>query len=167
MSYAWGLRLITALVLLMWAAACGGGVKTKTQVPKHVPLVGASRTSPKFSIQVVVANGANQDSPIQMDFVAVADKNLLADVERLPAKDWFERRVQMQRDYAATIQVVSWEWVPGQHAGPISLDISSKTLAAFLFANYSNGGEHRVSVDLRTPVVVTLGLEDFSLQQLK
>jgi type VI secretion system protein len=132
-----------------------------------VPLVSAPRTSKKFAIQIVVAGGANQDSPIPVDFVAVADQKLLPEVAKLSAKDWFDRRVQVLRDFGDKVQVVSWEWAPGAHAGPIAIDVASGTLGAFIFANYSNAGEHRAAVDVRIPVVVTLGAEEFSLQQLK
>ncbi len=153
--------VVSSLLLLTGATACGVAKKPA------LPGVSRSHTSQKFSIQVVVAEGANQDSPIPMDFVAVADKKLLPEIAKLSAKDWFERRVQVIRDFQAKVQVVSWEWVPGQHAGPISVDLAGKTLAAFLFANYSNQGEHRAAVDVRTPVVITLGAEEFSVQQLK
>jgi type VI secretion system protein len=132
----------------------------------HVPLAG-SRTSTKFTIEVVVADSANQNSPIPVDFVMVEDKKLLAEVAKLSAKDWFDRRTQVERDFPTKVRVLSWEWVPGAHTGPIDVDASRNSLAAFLFANYANGGEHRAAVDLKSPVIVNLGLDDFSVQRLK
>jgi len=155
-----GSTAVSCVVLLL-GAACGASKNVR------VPVVSRARTSQKFSIQVVVADSANQDSPIPVDFVAVQAKKLVQEVAKLSAKDWFDRRVQVMRDFQTKVQVVSWEWVPGEHAGPVSIDVAPKTLAAFLFANYSNSGEHRAAVDVRTPVVVTLGAEEFSLQQLK
>jgi type VI secretion system protein len=131
-----------------------------------VPVVNTPKGT-KFSIQVNVSDSANQNSPIPVDFVVVRDKKLLPEVSKLAAKDWFERRMQIQRDFPNKVQVVSWEWVPGQHVGSISIAVAPDTLGAFLFANYLNGGDHRGFVDVRSPVAVTFGPEEFSVQQLK
>jgi type VI secretion system protein len=144
----------------MGILACGLSKKA------HVPIAG-SRTNTKFTIQVVVAEAANQNSPVPVDFVMVADKKLLQEVAKLSAKDWFDRRVQVQRDFPTKLKVISWEWVPEEHVGPIDVDVAGNTLGAFLFANYANGGEHRAAVDVKTPVIVSLGAEDFSVQRLK
>jgi type VI secretion system protein len=151
---------ILVAVLSLAIVACGLSKKA------HVPLVG-SRTNTKFTIEVVVSESANQNSPIPVDFVMVEDKKLLAEVAKLSAKDWFDRRTQVERDFPTKIHVLSWEWVPGAHAGPIDVDISKNSLAAFLFANYTNGGEHRAAIDLSSPAIVNLGADDFSVQRLK
>ena len=160
MSCALAGKSIVASLLFMAMLACG--------LPKkaHVP-VGGARGSTKFTIQVVVSDSANQDSPIPVDFVMVADKKLLQEVAKLSAKDWFDRRMQVQRDFPTKLKVVSWEWVPGEHQGPIAVEVAGGTRAAFLFANYTNGGDHRAAVDVNSPVIVTLGPEDFSVQRLK
>jgi type VI secretion system protein len=166
-------------VSVFWRA--GGGMDTRRYIlgfflialvgcglPKkaHVPVAG-SRTNTRFTIQVNVADGANQNSPIPVDFVMIADKKLLQEVAKLSAKDWFERRVQIQRDFGPKAQVVSWEWVPGEHSGPVAIDVPGKTIAAFLFAQYLNAGEHRAAVNVKWPVAVNLGAEEFSVQPLK
>jgi len=157
MKYAKSYRCTVASLLLLGVTGCG---LIKKPISK-------SHTSSKFSIQVVVSENANQNSPLPMDFVTVADKKLMGEVSKLSAKDWFERRVQVQRDFHSKVQVTSWEWVPGQHAGPISVELPKKTLAGFVFVNYANAGEHRAGVNTKLPVVVTLGQEEFSVQQLK
>jgi hypothetical protein len=75
--------------------------------------------------------------------------------------------MQILRDTQGKVSVASWEWVPGQHAGPIAVAISKKTRVAYVFANYRSGGGHRALVDVRAPVVINLGPEDFSLQALR
>ena len=85
----------------------------------------------------------------------------------MSARDWYDRRAQIQRDFPMKVQILSWEWVPGDHVGPISVEIEAKTLAGFLFANYSNGGEHRAYVDVRKPIVMNLGAEEFVVQSLR
>jgi type VI secretion system protein len=137
-------------------------------VPQKARLPGtAARKAQRFSIQVNVEDNANQNSPIPADFVMVLDKKLAVEVAKLSAKDWFDRRQQFQRDFATKIKVVSWEWVPGEHTGPITIEVAARTLSAFIFANYLNGGEHRGYIDVRSPVVVNFGPEDFSLQAVR
>jgi len=135
----------------------------KAKIPTSLP----ARKNTKFSILVNVADDANQNSPIPADLVIVQDKKVSAEVAKLSAKDWFDRRAQITRDFTKKLQVVSWEWVPGQHVGPIDVDVAAKTVGAFLFANYLNGGVHRGYIDVHSPVVVTLGAEEFSIQPLK
>lgn len=161
MSRALGGRSLVASVLFMGVMGCGLTKKA------HVPIASSPHIDTKFSIQVVVSDSANQNSPIPVDFVMVADKKLLQEVAKLSAKDWFDRRIQVQRDFPTKVQVVSWEWVPGEHGGPIAVEVNRGTRAAFLFANYSNGGEHRAAVDPKYPVIVSLGADDFSVQRLK
>jgi type VI secretion system protein len=152
-------RFILGLLLIV-GAGCGLPKKAR------VPVVGTAKNT-RFTIQVNVADGANQNSPIPMDFVMVSDKKLLQEVAKLSAKDWFDRRIQVQRDYGAKAQVVSWEWVPGEHTGAVAIDVPGKTMAAFLFAQYLNAGDHRAAVNVKSPIAVSLGAEEFTVQQLK
>ena len=146
--------------LVISASGCALSRKAK------LPVVGTNKNT-KFTIQVNVEEGANQNSPIPMDFVMVSDKKLLQEVAKLSAKDWFDRRVQVQRDFGLKAQVVSWEWVPGQQTGPIAIDVPDNARAAFLFARYLNAGDHRAAVNLRTSVAVNLGADEFTVQPLK
>jgi len=161
MSSSYAVRYFVLAALLSGLVSCGGA-KVSNKVP------GAQgRASRKFTMQVNVADGANQNYPIPMDLVTVTDKKVIAEIGKLTAKDWFDRRMQVLRDFHGKIDVASWEWVPGQHAGPISVEINPKTRVAYVFANYLNPGGHRALVDVKTPVVVNLGPEDFTLQPLK
>jgi type VI secretion system protein len=156
-------RCVGVLALCLMMTACAAKEKLAAVSNK----AGIVSRSHRFSVQINVADSANDNSPVPMDFVAVMDKKLMADVAKLPAKDWFDRRVQIQRDFPGKIEVVSWEWVPGQHAGPITITINPKAKLGYFFANYQNGGDHRAVVDLRWPVVVDLGPADFTVQPLK
>ena len=125
------------------------------------------RSEPKFFMQLNVAPAANNNNPVPMDFVMVLDKKLIKDMAKLSAKDWFDRRVQIQRDYPNLTEIVSWEWVPGQHTGTISIEVNPKAQGAFLFANYLTPGDNRAAVDVHVPVVVNLLEEGFTVQPLK
>ena len=162
MALAYFSRFLVILPVLALFTGCAAKDKL---APKGLPGLPNSKT--RFSVQVNVSDGANDNSPIPVDFVVVTDKKLMAEVAKLPAKDWFERRIQMQRDFPTKVKIVSWEWVPGQHAGPISVALDGHAKYGYFFANYLNGGDHRAAVDLRFPVVVNLGTEDFAVQPLR
>ena len=155
-------RCLTVAAITVLLSSCGAKDKL---VPKGIP--GVPNSKSKFAVQVNVADGANENSPIPVDFVVVADKKLMAEVAKLAAKDWFERRVQIVRDFPGKVEVVSWEWVPGQHAGPIDVAINSKAKLGYFFANYLNGGDHRAVVDLKSAILLNLGPQDFAVQPLR
>jgi type VI secretion system protein len=148
-------------VLLSGLISCGG-TKVKASVPGS-----QGRAAQKFSMQVVVDESANQNSPIAMDLVTITDKKVIADIGKLTAKDWFERRTQVLRDTQGKVSVASFEWVPGQHVDKITVAIAPKTRVAYVFANYINGGSHRALIDVKQPVVINLRAEDFALQSLR
>jgi hypothetical protein len=157
------LRCIIFGALVGGLVSCGGAKKVKSAVPGS-----QGRATQKFSMQINVAEGANENFPIAMDLVTITDKKVIADVGKLTSKDWFERRAQVLRDTPqGKISVASFEWVPGQHAGPISVAVAPKTRVAYVFAKYINGGGHRALIDVKAPVVITFGPEDFSLQSLR
>ena len=97
----------------------------------------------------------------------VLDKKLDKEISKLSAKDWFTRRVQFTRDFPDKIEIVSWEWVPGQTSGPMAVTVSPKADAGYLFAQYIQPGDNRAAVDLRYPVAVNLSEHTFSVQSLR
>jgi type VI secretion system protein len=150
---------IVILLAGVFASGCG--------VPKHASHAVGIRRDVKFFMQLNVSPAANNNNPVAMDFVMVLDKKLIKEVGKLAAKDWFDRREQIQRDYPNLTEVVPWELVPGQHTGTISVDVNPKAQGAFLFAKYLNTGDNRAAIDLHVPVVVNLLEEGFTVQPLK
>lgn len=136
-------------------------------VPKRATQAVGIRGNFKFFMQLNVSPEANSNSPIPMDLVMVMDKKLVKELGKLAAKDWFDRRIQVQRDYPKQVEVLSWEWVPGQHTGTISVDVNPKAEGAFLFARYQSTADNRAVVDLHAPIVVNLLEEGFTVQPLK
>jgi hypothetical protein len=148
--------LVVLFTLTALTAGCGASKKVLPQTPL-TPAKG-------FSLQVNALGSANQNNPVAMDLVFVMDKKLAKDVAKMPAKDWFEKRQQLERDHPGKTQVVSWEWVPGQAAGPIDVAVNSKTKAGFLFTNYASTGDHRAAIDTAKPIIVTLLEDDFTVK---
>ena len=164
------------LICALWAGGCGGapqGMPAIPAVPKalKIPglpkLGGSKKPNTKFTMQINVSDAANQNQPIPMDLVMVLDKRTVLQVAKLTSKDWFDRRMQVERDNPGKVVVASWEWSPGEHVGPISVDISPDFRAGFIFASYANDTDHRAVIDVRKPIVVNLQAEDFSVTSLK
>jgi hypothetical protein len=151
-------------VCALFFCACGA----QPAIPKALKLPGLPKhVNEKFTMQINVSDNANQNEPIPMDFVMVLDKKTIQEVAKLTSKDWFERRVQVERDHPGKIVVASWEWAPGEHVGPISVDVSPDFKAGFLFASYVNASDHRAVINALNPIVVNLRAEDFSVMSLK
>jgi type VI secretion system protein len=121
----------------------------------------------KFSVQIAAARNANQNHPIPVDLVIVSDKKLGVEIGKFSAKDWFDRRLQVQRDFPDAARIMSWEWVPGQRAGPIDVQVSPKAIGAYIFANYLSGGDQRAKLELKSPVIINLNETSFSVQPLR
>jgi hypothetical protein len=145
----------------------GSALASGCAVSKHAGKAVGIRREAKFFMQLNVSPAANSNNPIAMDLVMVLDKKLVKEVAKLAAKDWFDRRTQIQRDYPNLTEIVPWELVPGQHTGTISVEVNPKTQGAFLFAKYLNPGDNRAAVDIHVPIVVNLLEEGFTVQPLK
>jgi len=128
--------------------------------------VGLAKT-PALSLQVNVTARANGNAPVAVDLVSTTDKKILAELSKLSAKDWFDRRRQFQRDFPDKVSIASWEWVPGQQVEPIAISLAPKSRGAFVFAQYLTPGDHRATLDISGPALLTLGEDDFTVQALR
>jgi hypothetical protein len=134
--------------------ACPKGPKVITQ---HVP--GTAKES-VLSVRVHVLPEANGGNPVALDLLLVSDKNLLKELQKMTATDWFAKRNQIILDHPKEGQLVvrQWEWVPGQVIPPDRLKVPPEIKAAVVFANYFNPGEHRAVIDPRAKdVLIELG----------
>lgn len=114
------------------------------------------------SVTFVTAPNANDNSPVAVDLVIAYDPMLLAEMIKLPARQWFERREQFRRDYPETIQIESWELTPGQTLAGRPIDVRRQSTGAVVFANYRAPGEHRVRVGKEKALVITLLAKTFT-----
>lgn len=120
-----------------------------------------------FSMQVSIADDANQNQPIAVDMVLVKDDKLLKKLSEMPATAWFEKRDQLMRDFGPKVELVSWEWVPGQVVSAVELKINPAIIGGVIFARYSTPGDHRAVLTSFGPSQLSLDKEDFSYQPRK
>ena len=100
-----------------------------------------------------VAPQANRDTPLAVDFVAVQDPELFKLLLSIPAKQWFEQREQLRRDYLKAIDVWSLELVPGQFMESRDIPMAGNPAVGLLvYAGYNNPGTHRLRLDQQKTV---------------
>lgn len=121
---------------------------------------GCSFWSNQVELKTVVidtAADANDNTPVAVDIVAIADASLVPVVQTLSATQWFNARAQLQRDYPGGLQVWSLELVPGSRFttddNPL---IGAPAEATLLFARYRSEGEHRLRLDKTTTLHLQL-----------
>ncbi len=112
---------------------------------------------------VVVDQQANRNSPIAVDVAWVYDENRLKELLRTPAKDWFGKKEQLQRDYPDRpgFEVWEWEWIPGQKIPTQHLPLRANAIAGVVFAQYHTSGEHRARIRANHDFALQLGKDSF------
>ena len=100
------------------------------------------------SLVVDVSTGANDDTPIAVDFVAVMDEDLFRLLSDTTAKKWFADREQFFRDYRKMYSIWSLELVPGQFIEFHDFPFAGDTVVGLIvFASYSSPGTHRLRLN--------------------
>lgn len=105
------------------------------------------------SLTLDMAPKANNDTPLAVDFVAVQDPELFKLLLSIPAKQWFEQREQLRRDYLKAIDVWSLELVPGQFMESRDIPMAGDPAVGLLvYAGYNNPGTHRLRLEQQKTV---------------
>ncbi len=132
-----------------------------------VSLAGCSFFGPKVdldSLTLDVAPKANDDTPIAVDFIAVADPDLLKQLSGISASQWFAGREQYQRDYRQLMSVWGLELVPGQFIDRQPFPLGGKKAAGLLvFASYNTPGAHRLRLDDQSEAWLKFDSREMSL----
>lgn len=132
-----------------------------------VSLAGCSFFGPKVdldSLTLDVAPKANDDTPIAVDFIAVADPDLLKQLSGISASQWFAEREQYQRDYRQLMSVWGMELVPGQFIDRQPFPLGGKKAAGLLvFASYNTPGAHRLRLDDQSEAWLKFDSREMSL----
>ena len=130
-------------------------------------LAGCSLFGPKVdldSLTLDVAPKANDDTPIAVDFIAVADPDLLKQLSGISASQWFAGREQYQRDYRQLLSVWGLELVPGQFIDRQPFPLGGKKAAGLLvFASYTTPGAHRLRLDDQSEAWLKFDSREMSL----
>jgi len=117
-----------------------------------------------LTVQVTIDAGANQDSVVAADVVAVDDKKVLGEVSAMTATQWFAKKNDMIRMKGKDLKIVSWEFVPGTIVPDQHLTVTIGKTGVILFANYAGKGEHRATLPQTGRVQVDFGADDFAVR---
>ena len=150
---------VCVLLIPLLVAGCPKGPKVVT---KRLP--GGPKDG-KLDLRVHVSPRANGENPVALDVLLVSDKDLLKELQKMSASDWFAKREQIILDHPKEEQLVvrRLELVPGQVVEPSLLVVKPEVRAGVVFANYFNPGEHRAVLDPRARDV-QINLEETKLE---
>jgi type VI secretion system protein len=159
-------RALAAAAVVVAAAVFAGCPKGPKVITKRLP--GGPKDS-RIEVSVRVAPNANGGNPVALDLLLVSDKELLKELQKMSAADWFEKRAQFILDHPkeSELWVGRWEWVPGQVVQLKDVTVASEVKAAVVYANYFSPGEHRAVLDPRRDVKLTLGESKIEVSQPK
>ncbi len=159
-------RALAAAGVVALAAALAGCPKGPKVVTKRLP---GGPKDKKIEVSVRVEPNANGGNPVALDLLLVSDKELLKELQKLTAADWFEKRAQIILDHPkeGELSVTRWEWVPGQVVNLDDVRVAPEVKAAVVYANYFSPGEHRAVLDPRKDVQLTLGESGLKVTQFK
>ncbi len=145
------------LVLVGTLSSCGLGTRVR------------SLFGQKVTLRIEIAEEANADSPVAVDFLYVFDEALLQALLQLPAKEWFAQKAQYKRDYPedSGFRVWEWEWVPGQKVPEIKLPLNPRTEAGILYVLYSEPGAFRAKIPANESLEIHLLENQFQVGPLE
>ena len=146
--------LCLALALIAAIAGCGHARKVVNRVAPPKPI----------NLNVGIAPAVNGNSPIALDLVLIKDDNFWKTAPGMAAKDWFEKKKELQRRYGSKLQVYSWEWVPCQPIVAIRVTVPRGLSGAMVFVNYLTPGTHSAPVPLGGRVIIALRQDDFAME---
>jgi type VI secretion system protein len=130
-------------------------------------LIGCSSGPPEIQTRELnfqIGANANEDNALAVDLVLVFDLTLVAQISELSAVTWFKTRDQVKLANPTSLEVQSFEVIPGQPGAHVDITGRSRdALGAFLFASYASPGPHRARIDGMRSVLVRLGGKDFAV----
>jgi len=138
-----------SLLLLLLSFGCGG--------------------PPKLRVVLEAERDANQDAPIAVSVLVIYSKELLKELSRLSASEWFKQSTQRLRDNPDMVDfdLLSWELMPGQKVKEVEIELKSEDAKGLAFADYYTEGKHRVRFNPKKRILVLLGNDDFRVLNLE
>jgi hypothetical protein len=116
-------------------------------------------------VTIVTGPDTNGDRAIAVDLVFVTEDLPAQEIGKLSARDFFMRRRQLLLDYPQSVQIRSWELAPGQLVRNADASPPCNLVQTYLFAGYGSQGDHRATLSGGSSIVITLGANDFTIQQ--
>jgi len=148
-----GVTLLAVLTLV--ASACSLPTKVRSMFGGELPF------------NVTLASDANENSAVAVDAVVVYDKNVLEQLMKVPAAEWFKKKDQFVNDHRGNITVQQWEWTPSQLVPQQTVIYRAGAQKVLLYADYASDGDHRAVVDPQQRFVLVLNKLNLDIKEIK
>lgn len=90
---------------------------------------------------------ANRHSASRVNLVFIHANNLVPEVSRLSAREWFARREQLSRSYPKALSVISATVIPGERKHLQRFTKRQRSAAMIVvFSSYLSEGEHKIII---------------------
>lgn len=117
------------------------------------------------SIQILGSEDMNSSQALAIDAVFVYDEALVSLIAELPATEWFERKQELEFSFASNITTLQWEIAPYAVVTDVVLPPNSRRAHyGVVFANYANGGNHRIDISDIPEVTLLLGPDSVQIR---
>lgn len=129
---------------------------------------GSSQVYRRVLLEVAIEAKANRNSPVPLTLVSVQDAKLFEKIVQMSAKEWYDKREQMRRDFPSGTAFTEWDWeyVPGQAPPPVVIELADNAVGYVVFANYRTPGDHRFRIGEQRRMRINLGDDDLSISPL-
>lgn len=119
----------------------------------------------RLRVSVEAEPGANSDSPVALAVLVVYEEDVMRELSRLSASQWFEQADQRLRDNPdfEDFDLVQWEVMPGQAVSEIDMQLQERASEGLVFADYYAEGDHRIRFNTSKRIVIVLGPNDFDV----
>lgn len=115
-----------------------------------------------------VADDVNDSSPVTLHILIPYKDDLLSDLSKMSAEDYFKKSDQIKSDNAGNLDVFSWDLIRSQKLDDEPISPSKVNgVGILVFARYSTPGDHRISIADDEAVLIKLDKGDFSIESVK
>lgn len=131
-------------------------------------LVGCGPAGPtRLKMKFDVSRKANADNPIQVDVVVAYDPELIEELDRMTANEWFAQREARLRSNPGEAKFNAWKWeiTPGLELPAVEQNLKGEPSQGLIFANYLSRGKHSARFDPGYAQTINFGYDAFRLQR--
>lgn len=115
-----------------------------------------------------VADDVNDSSPVTLHILIPYKEDLLSDLSKMSAEEYFKRSEQIKNDNAGNLDIFAWDLIRSQKLDdePV-VPTKVSGVGIIVFARYSTPGDHRMSIADDEAVLIKLDKADFSIESMK
>lgn len=142
-----GMRMVVVCVLML-LIGCGGSKKESIVKPKPPLKI--------KTIKLTMESNANDNWPVPVELVRVADADLTKELLKIEPKEWFKKAGADFRNAHPGVYFDSWEVVPGTIVGPAKAKVRGR-VAGVLFCG---DADDSVALRVRTNGKVLVSIRE-------